>query len=197
VGQCDLWGTRKPPGQLKEDVMNASTDRLLRRTLWGNAVFSVVSGAVLAAFAGPFAKIAAHGPVALMGLDLAIVFELLGIGVIAFGVLCAWVASRETLPQSWARVILAADIAWVAGSVLVLALPATWTMAGVIGIVVVALIVADLAILEYLGLRRLGTVSNLTDTPSGARDSCGTRRIPRLRLGMTARLSSGNSDYGF
>ena len=48
--------------------MNASTDRLLRRTLWGNAVFSVVSGAVLAAFAGPFAKIAAHGPVALMGL---------------------------------------------------------------------------------------------------------------------------------
>ena len=36
--------------------MNASTDRLLRRTLWGNAVFSVVSGAVLAAFAGPFAR---------------------------------------------------------------------------------------------------------------------------------------------
>jgi len=28
--------------------MNASTDRLLRRTLWGNAVFSVASGAVLA-----------------------------------------------------------------------------------------------------------------------------------------------------
>jgi hypothetical protein len=46
VDQCDLWGARKPPGQLKEDVMNASTDRLLRRTLWGNAVFSVVSGAV-------------------------------------------------------------------------------------------------------------------------------------------------------
>ena len=91
-----------------------------------------------------------------MGLDLAIVFELLGVGVIAFGALCGWVASRETLPQSWARVIFAADIAWVAGSVLVLALPATWTMAGVIGIVVVALIVADLAILEYLGLRRLG-----------------------------------------
>ena len=136
--------------------MNASTDRLLRRTLWGNAVFSVVSGAVLAAFAGPFAKIAAHGPVALMGLDLAIVFELLGVGVIAFGALCAWVASRETLPQAWARVIFAADIAWVVGSVLVLALPATWTMAGFVGIVVVALIVADLAILEYLGLRRLG-----------------------------------------
>jgi hypothetical protein len=145
--------------QPKEDVMNASTDRLLRRTLWGNAIFSVISGAVLAIFAGPFAQVAAHGPISLMGLDLAIVFELLGLGVIAFGALCAWVASRETLPQAWARVIFAADLAWVVGSVLVLALPATWTMAGFAGIVVVALIVADLAILEYLGLRRLGTAT--------------------------------------
>jgi hypothetical protein len=139
--------------------MNASSDRLLRRTLWGNAVFSVVSGAGLAIFAGPFARAAAHGPVEVAGLDLAIVLELLGLGVIAFGALCAWVASRETLPHAWARVIFAADIAWVAGSILVLALPATWTMAGFIGIVAVALVVADLAILEYLGLRRLGTAN--------------------------------------
>ena len=37
--------------------MNASSDRLLRRTLWGNAIFSVISGAVLAIFAGPFAQV--------------------------------------------------------------------------------------------------------------------------------------------
>ena len=36
--------------------MTASSDRLLRRTLWGNAVFSVLSGAVLAIFAVPFAE---------------------------------------------------------------------------------------------------------------------------------------------
>ena len=136
--------------------MNASSDRLLRRTLWGNAIFSIVSGAVLAIFAGPFAAIAAHEPMTVMGLDLAIVFELLGLGVIVFGALCAWIASRQSMPQGWARVIFAADLAWVAGSVLVLALPASWTTAGIAGIVVVALIVADLAILEYLGLRRLG-----------------------------------------
>ena len=137
--------------------MNASSDRLLRRTLWGNAVFSIVSGAVLAIFAGPFAGIAAQAPVEMAGLDLAIVFELLGLGVIAFGALCAWIASRQILPIAWIRVIFAADLAWVAGSVL--ALPATWTTAGIAGIVVVALIVADLAILEYLGLRRLGTAT--------------------------------------
>ena len=136
--------------------MNASSDRLLRRTLWGNAVFSVISGAVLVAFATPFALLATEAPVSVMGLDLALVFELLGLGVVAFGAICAWAASRETLPRSWAQVIFAADIAWVAASALVLVLPASWTTAGIAGIVVVALIVADIAILEYLGLRRLG-----------------------------------------
>ncbi|HYD07954.1 MAG TPA: hypothetical protein VEC60_19625 [Reyranella sp.] len=134
--------------------MNAS-DRLLRRTLWGNAVFSVISGAVLVAFATPFAAWATHQPVSLAGLDLAIVFELLGVGVVAFGLLCGWVASREALPQGLARLIFAADIAWVAASALVLMLPAAWTGIGIAGIAVVALIVADLAVLEYLGLRRL------------------------------------------
>jgi hypothetical protein len=135
--------------------MNASSDRLLRRTLWGNAVFSVISGAVLVACAAPFAAWATHAPVSVAGLDLAVMLELLGIGVALFGVLCGWAASRPVLPAGLARLIFAADIAWVIGSALVLLLPASWTTAGVAGIVVVALVVADLAILEYLGLRRL------------------------------------------
>jgi len=139
--------------------MNASSDHLLRRTLWGNAVFSGVSGAVLTIFAAPFAATAAHAPVSVLGLDLAVVLELLGLGVVTFGALCAWAASRRDLSPGWARFIFAADIAWVAGSALVLALPASWTVAGIAGIVVVALIVADFAILEYLGLRRLGTAT--------------------------------------
>jgi hypothetical protein len=134
--------------------MNAS-DRLLRRTLWGNAVFSVSSGVVLVAFAGSFARLATEAPLTVLGLDLAVVFELLGSGVVAFGALCAWAASRATLPRGWAQAIFAADIAWVAGSALVLLLPASWSSVGISGIVVVALIVADIAILEYLGLRRL------------------------------------------
>ena len=134
--------------------MNPS-DRLLRRTLWGNAVFSVISGAVLVACAGPFASWATHEPLSVAGLELAIVFELLGLGVALFGTLCGWAASRRTVPQGLARVIFAADIVWVAASALVLMLPAAWTGIGIAGIAVVALIVADIAILEYLGLRRL------------------------------------------
>ena len=139
--------------------MNASSDRLLRRTLWGNAALSVSSGAVLAAFAGPFARLATHTPVQVLGLDLAIVLELLGVGFVAFGALCAWVASRPEMPMGWARTIFALDTAWVVISVVLLALPASWTTAGFAGIVVVALIVADLAILEYFGLRRISTAN--------------------------------------
>jgi hypothetical protein len=139
--------------------MNASSDRLLRRTLWANAAFSVVSGAVLAIFAGPFAAAAASGPIEVAGLDLAILFELLGVGVVAFGLLCGWIASRPILSEGWARAIFAADIAWVVGSALILILPAAWTTSGVAGIVVLAVIVADLAILEYLGLRRLNAAN--------------------------------------
>ncbi len=132
-----------------------ASDRLLRRTLWGDAVFSLIFGALLVADAPSLAAWATHEPVSLAGLDLAIVFELLGLGFVVFGGLCGWSASRETVPQGLVRVILAADIAWVAGSALVLMLPAAWTGIGIAGIVVVALIVADIAILEYLGLRRL------------------------------------------
>ena len=139
--------------------MTVSSDRLLRRTLWGNAAFSVVSGATLAVLAGPFARAATDAPVSVLGLDLAILFELLGVGVVAFGALCAWIASRPELPQGLARFIFAADLAWVAGSVLVLALPASWTTAGIAGIVVLAVIVADLAILEYLGLRKMSAAN--------------------------------------
>ena len=97
----------------------------------------------------------ADGGLDVGGLDLAMLFRLLGVGVILFGALCAFIASRNPLPSGLARIVFAADIAWVAGSAVVLLLPASWTTMGVAGIAVVALIVADLAILEYLGLRRL------------------------------------------
>ncbi|MFI5000141.1 MAG: hypothetical protein ACHQK9_09705 [Reyranellales bacterium] len=139
--------------------MTASADRLLRRTLWGNSMFSLVSGVLLAAFATPFAAAAARAPLTVVGLDFATVLELLGVGVVIFGALCAWIASRNPLPGAWARAIFAADLAWVVGSVSVLLLPASWTTAGVVGIAILAVIVADLAILEYLGLRRLDSAN--------------------------------------
>lgn len=135
--------------------MNASNDRLLRRTLWANAVLSAASGAGLALFAGPIARLSAMQPVSVMGLDLATAIALLGIGFVGFAGLCAWVATREVLPVAWGRTIFALDVGWVAISAVLLSLPGTWTTLGLVGIAAMALVVADLAILEYLGLRRL------------------------------------------
>ena len=135
--------------------MTASTDRLLRRTLWANAILSAASGAGLALFAGPVARLAAVRPVSVLGLDLATAIALLGVGFVAFAGLCAWVASRDVLPVAWGRAIFAGDVAWVAISAVLLSLSGTWTTFGFVGIAVMALVVADLAILEYLGLRRL------------------------------------------
>jgi hypothetical protein len=64
------------------------------------------------------------------------------------------------MPRGSAQAVFAADVAWVAGSALVLMLlPAAWSAIGIAGIVVVALIVADIAVLEYLGLRRLSAAA--------------------------------------
>ena len=135
--------------------MTASSDRLLRRTLWGNAAFSVISGATLAIFAGPFAG---RPP-----MRLCRSWASTSPSCSSCWAWASWPSARSAPGLPRARrcrragraLIFAADIAWVAGSVLVLALPASWTTAGIAGIVVLALIVADLAILEYLGLRRL------------------------------------------
>jgi len=140
----------------KEDIMAASADRLLRRTLWGNAIFSAASGVVMAAFAVPLTRLAVQEAGAISGPDFALVLELLGLGLIAFGLACAWIASRPTLPRTWAQVVFAADLVWVVGSLLVLGLPSMWTAIGLAGMVIQALIVADFVVLEYLGLRRLG-----------------------------------------
>lgn len=136
--------------------MTASSDRLLRRTLWANAILSMGSGALLAALATPLAKMATHAPLQVLGMDFALVLELLGLGFVAFGAVCGWVASRPEMPLGWARAIFVLDASWVAISAVLLMLPASWTRAGIAGIVVIALVVADLAILEYLGLRRIG-----------------------------------------
>lgn len=137
-------------------VVSRSPDHLLRRTLYGNAAFSVLSGAALALFAGSLARASVAAPATLLGLPLGMAILLLGIGVIGFGAICWFVASRPAMPVALARVILWADIGWVAGSALLLALGAPtltgWGFALIIGL---AIVVADLAIFEWLGLRRL------------------------------------------
>ena len=138
-------------------VVSPSRDHLLRRTLYGNAAFSVVSGVILAMFAGALVRASVGAvPATVLGLDFSIVVLALGLAVLGFGLLCWFIASRAQMPVMLARIILWADIGWVLGSALLLAVAApTLTGWGFALIIAPALVVADIAIFEWLGLRRI------------------------------------------
>lgn len=120
---------------------------LLRRALQGNAVFSSLSA--IGSFAGA-GWLSTH-----IGAPISVLIAL-GAGLLAYA---AWLLFQATRPQldrraAWAAII--ADELWViASAVLVLTgWPDLTTTGGwVVGIV--ALLVADFAVLQYVGLRRL------------------------------------------
>lgn len=113
-----------------------------------NAVFSAISG------------LAAIGLALLFDRPLGLepwLLGVLGIGLIAYGAqLAVWVRS-ERLTVPGARVATAADVAWVVSAVVILtAFPSAMSTTGRIVFAVVSLVVADLALMQGLGLRQVG-----------------------------------------
>jgi len=121
--------------------------RLLRLALRANAAFSTVSGLVLAVTApllGPWLGIPPLG--------LAVV----GLGLLPFAWLLFRNAVRTPIHEPEARLAVGADIAWVMGSVALVAFdPLGLALAGRVAVIVIALCVADFALLQALGLGRL------------------------------------------
>jgi hypothetical protein len=119
---------------------------LLRRALQADAVFVTISG--LAALLG------AGQMESLFGIPAGYL-QPLGIFLLAFAVFLGVVATRQTINRrlAWAVVILGAI--WVVDSLILLVsgllplTPAGWWFT-----LIQALIVADFAIVEYVGLRR-------------------------------------------
>lgn len=125
-------------------------ERLLRRTLTANAGFSLLSAVVMIVAAGPLARLL--GPAVPTWLVAAI-----GLAIVPFAVGVWWAARRTVLRRAEVMVIFAMDLAWVAVSaVLLLALPELLSVTGRWLVGLVALVVADFAVLEYLGMRRRG-----------------------------------------
>ena len=121
---------------------------LLRNTLLINAGSSLLFGGAALAFADPLAQ--------WTGIASWILY-VLGAGLVLFAADVAWTATRNPINPLFAKAIIAADVAWVVGSGLSLLLfsgrltvPGQWT------IELIAIAVAVLAILQTVGLRRLG-----------------------------------------
>lgn len=122
---------------------------LLRNALRGNALFSGFSGMV--------SVFAAQSLAAFTGLQEPLVFIVIGVVLILFALDLIWIASRESIDRRFVWAVIILDIAWVAGSAIILLLDLIpLTVAGRWTTILLAETVAVFAILQYIGLRRSG-----------------------------------------
>lgn len=122
-------------------------DATLRTALRANAIFSALCGAVLAAGSGVLGPWLGIPPTALV---------VVGVGLLPWAFLLYRNAGRPAPSLPEARLAVAGDVIWVVGSAVLLVLdPLGFTTAGKVAIVVIALLVADFAIWQSIGLGRL------------------------------------------
>lgn len=135
-------------------------DRLLRNTLTANAAFSGLTGLATAVLSGALAD-----PLGIPQPILVVV----GLGLVPYALLLRRFATDAQLRGQQAWIAIGADLAWVGASVLVLAVsPGSLTTLGHWVIGIVALGVADFAVLQWVGVRRLGTGdAPVSPTPRG------------------------------
>ena len=121
--------------------------KLLRGALQGNALFSVVSGALILAMNRTLVEF--------LGLPSSTSLTPLGIGLLAYGGWLLWNARREKIKivDAWIAVIL--DIVWVVGSYALL-FAVRFSIGGKWAVAMVAELVFLFAVMQWLGLRRVG-----------------------------------------
>jgi hypothetical protein len=121
--------------------------RLLRRALTANAWITAANA--VSFLAGGHLL----GPV--FGLSTAVMWGL-GLALLAFALHVGYVARKEVISRGEGLYFVAADVAYVAGSVVVLlGFPGPMTGLGRLFFAAAADVVAVLAVVEYAGLRRL------------------------------------------
>jgi hypothetical protein len=116
----------------------------LRPLLWFDATTCIAMSALLAAAGGPLSPI--------LGLPNVLLMEA-GILLLLFALFVGWAATR-TDPSGVARIVLAANIAWVIGSLALLAGP--WlqpTLLGTAFVAVQALAVVGIGLLQWAATR--------------------------------------------
>ena len=128
---------------------NIAPDSLLRRVLQANMIFSGVSGLLLAVDAGPLSR--------WLGLPAAWILVVTGLGLLGFAWQLFQTAKQAPINLRQANTILLVDVAWVVGSALLLFTGwVSFSAAGWWAVLAVADMVALFAILEFVGIRRVG-----------------------------------------
>jgi hypothetical protein len=123
-----------------------SYDRMLRLALRGNAAFSTTCGLISLIAAQPLA-----GALGVPGAGL---LHGLGAQLLVFAAFLVWLASRPQIHPGIALGVIAADVAWVVGTIPLVA-SGMLTTTGVWVALGIADVVALFAVLQGLGLRRM------------------------------------------
>lgn len=123
--------------------------KLLTRALLANAGFSAVTGVILAGGAIPMSGWLGI-PIWLTGA--------VGVGLLPFSLAVLAVARRPQ--RSTVRLVIAADLAWVAAAaIVILGFPQSMSTPGLWALGLVTVAVADFAVFQTLGLRRMETTT--------------------------------------
>jgi len=129
--------------------MNQSAEerqRLLKKALTGNALFSVVSGVAI--------LIGNRWLVKFLGLPEKVSLTILGISLIGYAALLGLDARRPRIRISNAWIAVIMDVLWVVGSYgLIFAVP--FSVSGKWVLAIVAELVLAFAVLQWLGIRRI------------------------------------------
>ncbi len=126
--------------------MTYANSSFLRRVLLADAAISAAAGLMMI-----FGAALLDGP---LGLSAGLLTGA-GLSLIPFAVLVAWLTTREILPRAGVWAVIACNVVWAADSILILVSGyVTPTLIGYAFVVAQAVVVAILAELEYIGLRR-------------------------------------------
>lgn len=122
---------------------------LLSRVLMANAAFSAVTGVILAGGAIPLSR--------WLGIPMWLTVAV-GVGLLPFSLAAAVVARRPK--PSTLRLVVIADFAWVAGAaIVILGFPESMSTPGLWTLGLVSVAVADFAVFQTVGLRRIETAT--------------------------------------
>lgn len=125
---------------------HAPQDRLLRNSLRANAVFSLVSGLTFTIGATPIADFLGVAPAALV--------TSVGLNLLGFAAALVWLASRPVVSPVLAKIVIALDVGWIVGTV-VLVYADTFTRGGALASILVANVVLAFALLQWIGVRKV------------------------------------------
>lgn len=124
----------------------SSSSAFLRRVLALDAAVTAGNGLIYLVGAGPVGRLLDVQPDLLTGL---------GIFLVAYGAAVGYLAARPVPPSGWVRVVIGANVAWVAASLCAMLFgwldPST---AGKVWIPLQAAVVAGFAALQAAGLNR-------------------------------------------